>query len=612
MKRNKQELDRILDHAIEGIRRERIDGATVDLATSRVWARVAEVSATAEGAQLIPASATVADHISGCADYQSLIPAYLRGELKPARRLLLEDHTHECVPCRKALKEARTGGRVAAVRATRSKPARANWTMTPAWRMALAASIVAVLGFAGYFVVQHYDLGTTTLAATLESANGAIYKVTGTGVTVVAPGEKIKKGEHVRAAKESNAVLKLADGSQVEMRERSEFYVTENGQGTTLHLERGDVIIEAAKQIKRHLFVSTPDSLVSVTGTTFAVAAGTKGSRVSVVEGEVHFNHASSESILHPGDQGVSNAAIERVPVRDELAWSRNASKYATLVTTLSALRKDLDQNFARPGVRYSSRFLDLVPENTVLYAALPNISEQLAESHKIMQERIRQNPALAEWWGKTHAGANAGVDDRVIDRVREFGSYLGDEIVVAAGMDANGEPGQIVVLGELKNAEGFRAFAEKQLAEMTKDGSGNSHVKFIDDPSTYVEGNDATTIAASKPANTATASNVVASDAKTVAAKGERLKEEHAKDELYVWVSNDLFVASPKLASLRALQTNLSTPNANGFAGLIAICIQRMSPPTLSRSSVRRWRSRLRPNRTAHAAWRASVSSDC
>ncbi|MFL6228079.1 MAG: FecR domain-containing protein [Pyrinomonadaceae bacterium] len=559
MKRNKQELDAILDRAIEGIRRERLDGATLDGATSRVWARVAEASATTDSAQAIPASATVADHISGCADYQSLIPAYLRGELKPARRLLLEDHTHECVPCRKALKDARQGGRAVATRATR-KPVRSTWTMTPAWRMAMAASIVAVLGFAGYFVVQHFDLGTTTLAATLESANGAIYKVTGTGVTVVAPGEKIKKGEHVRAAKESNAVLKLADGSQVEMRERSEFYVTENGQGTTLHLERGDVIIEAAKQIKRHLFVSTPDSLVSVTGTTFAVAAGTKGSRVSVVEGEVHFNHASSEQVLRPGDQGVSNAAIERVPVRDELGWSRNAAKYASLVTTLSAARKDLDQNFARVGVRYSSRFLDLAPENTVLYAALPNISEQLAESHKIMQERIKQNPALAEWWGKTHSGANAIADDKIIERVREFGSYLGDEIVVAAGMDAKGEPSQIVVLGELKDAAGFRPFAEKQLAEMTKDGSGDAHVTFVDDPATFVGDDNASTPAA------ATKSAPAAPAVKTAQPKGERLREEHSNDRLYVWVSNDLFVASPKLDALRTMETNLNTPNANGF----------------------------------------------
>ena len=556
MKRNHQELDAVLDETLAAIRRERTDQRAVDGAAARVWARV---SAEAAGLpEVLAAPARAVEQISGCPDYQSLIPAYVRGQLSPARRLLLEDHTHECIPCRKALREARTGVRATPARAKRRE---SRWTLTPAWRMAMAASIVAVFGFAAYFVAQKFDWTGNTLAATLENANGAIYKVTGTGVTVVQPGEQIQKGEHVRAAKDSSAVLKLADGSKVEMRERSEFSVTENGQGTTINLERGDVIVEAAKQIKRHLFVSTPDSLVSVTGTTFAVASGTKGSRVSVVEGEVRFNHASKESVLKPGDQGVSNAAIERVPVADAVAWSRNAAKYASVVAQLSALNKDLSERVARPGVRYSSRFLDLVPDNTVVYAALPNISQQLAESHKIMQERIKQNPALAEWWGKSHQGGGA-LDDKIIERVREFGSYLGDEIVVAAGMDAKGEPGDIVVLGELKDAAGFRAFAEKQLAEMTKDNTGASHVKFIDDPLATTEG-------AAKAAD-ATAAKVEANApaAKKTAAAGRAAKSAPRREELYVWVANDLFVASPKLDAMRALETNMKTPGAGGFVG--------------------------------------------
>lgn len=557
MKRNHQELDRILDDTLSGIRRERTDQKSADTAASRVWARV---SAEAAGLpEVLVAPQREVEQISGCPDYRSLIPAYVRGQLSPARRLLLEDHTHECIPCRKALREGRTGVRTTPVRAARRE---SRWTLTPAWRMAMAASIVAVFGFAAYFVAQKFDWTGNTLAATLENANGAIYKVTGTGVTVVAPGEKIRKGEHVRAAKDSSAVLKLADGSTVEMRERSEFSVTENGQGTTINLERGDVIVEAAKQIKRHLFVSTPDSLVSVTGTTFAVASGTKGSRVSVVEGEVHFNHASKESVLKPGDQGVSNAAIERVPVTEAVAWSRNAAKYASVVTQLTALRNDLNQKVARPGVRYSSRFLDLVPDNTVVYAALPNISQQLAESHKIMQERIKQNPALAEWWGKNHQGGGGALDDKIIDRVREFGSYLGDEIVVAAGIDAKGEPGDIVVLGELKDGAGFRAFAEKQLAEMTKDGSGNAHVKFIDDPLSVA----ATEGDAAKGAGAAIAKVETNGAKKTVA--GKLAKSAPRREELYVWVANDLFVASPKLNAMCALETNMKTPGSGGFVG--------------------------------------------
>ena len=36
-------------------------------------------------------------------DFQALIPAYRDGTLAPGRRMLLEDHAHQCVACRKVL-----------------------------------------------------------------------------------------------------------------------------------------------------------------------------------------------------------------------------------------------------------------------------------------------------------------------------------------------------------------------------------------------------------------------------------------------------------------------------------------------------------------------------
>jgi len=64
------------------------------------------------------------------------------------------------------------------------------------------------------------------------------------------------------------------------------------------------------------------------------------------------------------------------------------------------ALRTELNK-VARPGTRNSTRLLNLMPENTVFYAALPNLATTLSESHRIMQERIDQNPALRGVVGK-------------------------------------------------------------------------------------------------------------------------------------------------------------------------------------------------------------------
>lgn len=558
MKRNNQELEQILDNVTAGIRDEQIDRGTVQAATSRVWARVAQESgATAvNAASATNVTTSVPDHIRDCADFQAIIPPYLAGQLSPARALLLEDHTQECIPCRKALKAARTGERVAATRAVR--PARAaQWKPSPVFRWAMAASVAVVAVLGGAVMFKKFMPGTQALAATLESVDGAVYSVTETGQELLSSGALIRAGARIRTAKDSAAMLRLADGSLVETRERSEFSVSQAGDDTMVKLERGSVLVEASKRASGHLFVETPDSTVAVTGTIFAVGSGTKGSRVSVVEGEVHVDHRGEKKVLHPGDQATNGAGIERIPVQQDIAWSRNAAKYVNMVNELTRLRQDLNQRVARPGVRYSSRFLDLAPENTVVYAALPNLAESLAESHRIMQERIKQNPALNEWvgGGLHKESKHAGLNDSVIERVREFGAQLGDEIVVAAGMDAKGEPSSVVVFGELKDAANFRPFVEKQVAELGGDG-GKAPIKFVDDPLTAaVATTEATTNA--QPAR---------------GAKGAKSSAKHTaaqkREEIYVWVQDGLFAASPKIESLRAVATTKQNAASNRFVG--------------------------------------------
>ena len=276
MKSNRE--DKILDQVTAEIRNEKVDEATVSAAAERVWARVSAAAGEAESQ--LPAGQHVEGRIEVCVDFQALIPAYLAGKLSEARSLLLVDHTHECIPCRKAMSEARRP----AVRTVSAKPSR--FTMQPAMRWAIAAAVVIGIGLLAIpFAQRFWPFGE--FDATVQAAEGQVYQIADTETTAVAAGAKLQKNEKVRTSKDGRAVVRLSDGTLIEMRDRSELYLTKSGTETTIHLNRGSIVVEAAKQNDGQLFVESADSLVSVTGTVFSVNNGTKGSRISVIEGEV-------------------------------------------------------------------------------------------------------------------------------------------------------------------------------------------------------------------------------------------------------------------------------------------------------------------------------------
>ena len=513
------DFDAILDNTTADMRNEQVDAAVVSEAAGRVWARLS-VEAGAERDAQLRNDNPATDRIGSCADFQSLIPAYLSGGLSEARSLLLVDHTHECIPCRKAMKDARSR-RMAPVKKVAVKR---RYNIQPVvLRWGIAAALIIGVGLVALPLIQRYAPLGGELEATVQAAEGQVYQIADTRSTALSAGEKLLRGERIRTAKDAHAFIRLGDGSVIEMKDRSEFYITKNSQGTTIHLDRGAIVVEAAKQDKQHLFVDTGDSRVSVTGTIFSVNNGTKGARVSVIEGEVHMDHASTERVLRAGEQASTSSAIERIPVKDEVAWSRKAARYAETLAGLSSLNKELAK-VSQPGVRNSTHLLDLMPENTVVYAALPNLTSTIVESHRIMQERINQNAALRQWWEKeqsTHKGPNV---DQVIDTIREFGDYLGDEIAVSVSMDEKGEPVAPLVLAELKNSEGFQQFIEQQVAKFAGNSGGSQgrpSIRFIDNPLTAAP------------------------------AAPESGKDVH---ELFVWIQKDLFAASPKLNQLQDL----------------------------------------------------------
>ena len=517
--------EEILDRVTAEIRNTPVNPEIESAVADRVWARIS--TAAGETKLQTPANQAV-DRIESCSDFQSLIPAYIAGNLSEARSLLLVDHTHECIPCRKAMKDARSGRPL-----VRQDAARTNrFSLQPTVkRWGIAAALVIGFGLLAVPMIQRYwPYGN--FEATVQAAEGQVYQVGDSQTSAIASGARLAKGERVRTAKDAHAVVRLGDGSLIEMKDRSEFYLTRNGQGTTIHLNRGSIVVEAARQKGEHLFVETGDSLVSVTGTVFSVNNGTKGSRVSVIDGEVNLNHAGADRVLRAGEQASTSASIAPVAVKDEVAWSRKAGQYAQMLATLAAVRKDLVA-IPRPGVRNSTHLLDLMPADTVVYAALPNLANTIAESHRVIQERISQNPALREWWEKEQSGRQQNMD-QAIETIRQFGDYLGDEIAVSVALNANTKPDAPLVLAELKNSTGLREFMEQQVAKYSAGQTGKPDIQFVEDPSK------------------ATASST----------DGEK------KEQLYVWIQNDLLAASPKLQQLQSLQQLQGNGGTSGFTG--------------------------------------------
>ena len=583
-----------LERAVAEVLSEPLDDRQVEEAAARVWRKL--VAATPDGiANMAVTSATPAapsgQPSPGCADFGHLIPAYLDGGLAPARALLFEDHTGDCLPCRRALHAARQdrAGRAAVPlhevvedgprRAIRPAPAAA--AATPASRatdgdrtgrttrrprsqrtfpwarrfpggspwLAAAALLLVGLGL-GLALFRALGMGAAggSRMARVETVDGRLYRIAGASSVAVAAGDAVREGEQVRTAKDSRAVLRMSDGSQIEMAERAGLSLAAGRGGNTIELERGRIIVQAARQRPRHLYVATDDCLVSVTGTIFAVNHGTKGSRVSVVEGEVHVSRqarAASDTpgliVLHPGDQATTSPNVTAVPVRQEVAWSRDASRYDALLAELGAAGRAIDAQVVRPALRTSSRLLDLVPAGSLVYLALPNLSANLVQTQQLLEQRLAESPVLQQWWSATLGSpANERLFHDLVQQVGDVGQDLGGEVVIAAGSAAGAAgsgacSGPPVVLAEAIREEPLRATLRQEVAAVNR-RAGKTALVLLDQ------------LPDAGPAGGSPATQV--------------------SGPLLVWVGQGLLVASPSASQIAAVAANLRPGAANPFTG--------------------------------------------
>jgi ferric-dicitrate binding protein FerR (iron transport regulator) len=525
------DLDRALDQTLERIRAERPDPELERAAAARVWERLSEELDVSAEERLR------AQRIRSCEDFQALLPEYVRGELRGPRRLLLDDHLGECVPCRRALKKLRSPG--SAIAAVRRAPTR-SWAARVGWRVAAAAVIVlSLIGFSWKTDLFSFESGGLIR---IEAVEGDLFRVTDDGAEPLKVGDELRldDGEGILTAKDSTALIALADASRIEMRQRSQLAVRQRNHlfpgrrpDARLDLDRGGIIVQASDQGSGHLYVDTEDCEVTVTGTVFSVSHGMKGSRVSVVEGEVRVAYAGSRDVLLPGQQATTRDALERVPVESEIAWSRDSERYRQLLEEVKALGRDMDAAL-QPGLRFSTDLLDLVPAGTVVYVGMPNISDELERAYEILEDRVAASDVLRQWWDEMVIQTEGeGLLQQIIDKVGAFGEHLDEEVVMTVQLDPGGEVSGPLFLARVADSAAFVGLLEQEIA---------------DAQAAYDQDLRITTIEGPLP--------LQAPDA--------------GRSELYVWISGDVLALTPVYEHLWALDASLQGHDAASLAGTV------------------------------------------
>jgi uncharacterized protein (TIGR03435 family) len=127
--------------------------------------------------------------------------------------------------------------------------------------------------------------------------SGSIAVVEGDG------GKPVNAGEVIRSNDAAGTVVKLEDGSRIEMRSKSELALERGADGLRIEFHKGGITVKAAKQRAGHLVVQTKDVLISVIGTVFFVEAEESGSRVEVIEGKVQVQQGATLKKLSVGEE---------------------------------------------------------------------------------------------------------------------------------------------------------------------------------------------------------------------------------------------------------------------------------------------------------------------
>ena len=201
-----------LERALHEMRTEDVDAGTIETARARVWEKVTNAGGAV------------------CAEFRQEFRAYLGKELGASRRLLVEDHLSRCPSCRTRIAEMKGERTIIAMPRLRQGYGAAGSSSRWVRRgmLAAAAALLLAVVYVGRDTIDAM-MGPGGPRATVVSAEGGLYRLTALSAEAgsakaegaLEAGATIGEREAVRTGPGAHAVLQLADGSTVDINERT-------------------------------------------------------------------------------------------------------------------------------------------------------------------------------------------------------------------------------------------------------------------------------------------------------------------------------------------------------------------------------------------------------
>jgi hypothetical protein len=134
---------------------------------------------------------------------------------------------------------------------------------------------------------------------------------------------------------------------------------------------------------------------------------------------------------------------------QSESPWLENLKKHPELVAEFGRLVEKLRLNVQFPPARAESRLVPLLPESTMVYAAVSNYADVAHQTLQIFQQELQESDVLRDWWKHGEVAANGPKVEIFLDKFDQLHQFLGDEIVLSGAI--SGQNPSLLVVAEVR-----------------------------------------------------------------------------------------------------------------------------------------------------------------